>query len=334
MVLDEPLDVVKLRRSCGQYSFPRPDGLLADPIFHPQRLICQISELAGESPMPMYHDSLCFGLPCIFKQLAEESDVAGAVTISGLIDLVATGAIEIEEPMDAPLHLDGTTVTWRVLYYLGAVTYDLQIPSTFRIANSAILSLIHSRIDGILAARHELKDRLCRAVDWITGGDHNLFIQVLSDVLVDQTTRSMDGKHEPDLRGVFELVMGNTCCGETTQLIGPLELFSSPGVSHVRMRDPADKQVRRWDLRTLTLFGMWQGANPNEDKPSVDALQKLHKELVGDDEEGLLARPYSEWSPTLNAMETVLVRSFVEAEPEIPLFLAVGGARVLARRRS
>jgi hypothetical protein len=51
-------------------------------------------------------------------------------------------------------------------------------------------------------------------------------------------------------------------------------------------------------------------------------------------EDDLLARPYAEWSPALNAMETVLVGSFLLSElPESPQFLAVGGARILLRRR-
>jgi hypothetical protein len=103
----------------------------------------------------------------------------------------------------------------------------------------------------------------------------------------------------------------------------------------IRARDPANadkKGVGHWELRTLTLRGLWRAANPNDTEPSAEALRTLHEELAQDDEERLLARPYIEWSPVRNAAETVLVRSFVEAELDVPLFVAVGGAHVLTRR--
>jgi hypothetical protein len=78
---------------------------------------------------------------------------------------------------------------------------------------------------------------------------------------------------------------------------------------------------------------MWQATNQNDDEPTVEALQTLHEELVRLDDEVLLAQPYRVWSPTLNAMETVLVGSFLDPEPENPQFLAVGGARILMRQR-
>jgi hypothetical protein len=158
-------------------------------------------------------------------------------------------------------------------------------------------------------------------------------VELLTEVLRDQTARSFGRSHEPDLRGIFELVLGNTVCGEPKCIIGPLELFSTTGVSRVKMRDPTDdtKKIRHWELRTLTLLGLWRATNANDAKPTAEALRKLHEELIQDDEEHLLARPYAVWSSTRNAMETVLVRSFVEAEPGTPMFLAVGGARVLMR---
>jgi hypothetical protein len=91
--------------------------------------------------------------------------------------------------------------------------------------------------------------------------------------------------------------------------------------------------VHVWELKTLTLLGMWQATNRNDDEPTVEALQTLHEELVRLDDETLLAQPYRVWSPTLNAMETVLVGSFLDPEPENPQFLAVGGARILMRQR-
>jgi hypothetical protein len=51
---------------------------------------------------------------------------------------------------------------------------------------------------------------------------------------------------------------------------------------------------------------MWQATNRNDDEPTAEALQTLHEELVRLDDEALLAQPYRVWSPTLDAMETVL----------------------------
>lgn len=72
---------------------------------------------------------------------------------------------------------------------------------------------------------------------------------------------------------------------------------------------------------------MWRTANPNDDEPSVDALRKLHAELTQEDEESFVARQYC----SFDTGETVLVRSFLQLEPGIPVLLAVEGARVLMR---
>ncbi|KAJ6594614.1 hypothetical protein B0H19DRAFT_1247275 [Mycena capillaripes] len=328
-VMDEPLDNAELHRSCGQYIFPHQLGT-TDPVFHPDRLISRISKAisGADSDLSSLRD---LPLPYTFTHLPEESSIAEVVTTTGLIDLIATGAIETDAPMGAPIQLDGTTVTWTTLYYLGAVTYDPHMRGTLRLGNSAVLSLVHSHIDKIFADRYDLRERFYRV--WKTKGNADVLLEVLTEVLRDQAARSFGRAHEPDLRGIFELVLGNTVCGEPKCIMGPLELFSTTGVSRVKMRDPTDvKRVCYWELRTLTLLGLWRATNGNDDKPTVEALQSLHEELMQDDEERLLARPYSTRSSTRNVMETVLVRSFLEAEPDTPLFLAVGGARVLMRR--
>lgn len=185
----------------------------------------------------------------------------------------------------------------------------------------------------MFVARHNLRAMIFTALDnCARNADPTLLMKVLSEVLCDQTLRSLGCRHEPNMRGVLELVLCNTPCRESNRSIDPIVLL--PADARVQIRNPDRDEVCEWELRTLTLLGMWQATNPNEEKPSVDALQKLHKELMEDEEEGLLARPYSAWSPTLSAMETVLVSSFVASEPEIPLFLAVGGARVLICWRS
>jgi hypothetical protein len=156
----------------------------------------------------------------------------------------------------------------------------------------------------------------------------------LSNVLRDQVKSSYGKRFEPDLRGISELVMANVICPHSDRLVDGIEFFSPDGITRIRIKDPLDNVVRPWELRTLTLRGIWRGTNLNDDEPSLEDLQKLHEELMDDDEEHLLDRPYRIWSPSLQAMETVLVRSFLEPTPEVPLFLAVGGARVLARRRT
>ncbi|KAJ6475761.1 hypothetical protein C8R47DRAFT_668209 [Mycena vitilis] len=159
------------------------------------------------------------------------------------------------------------------------------------------------------------------------------FLELLSIVLRRQTQSTYGQRHEPNLCGIFEITFGNTQAGPR-RLLDPVDKISFDGATRIQVLDPADGVPRIWELRTLTLRGMWQAVNPNDSVPSVEALRTLHEQLVQDDEEVLLARPYSRWSPTLDAMETVSVSDFVEAEPEIPQFLAVGGARILMRRPS
>ncbi|KAJ6507409.1 hypothetical protein C8R47DRAFT_93196 [Mycena vitilis] len=327
LVMDAPCDVAELRRSCGQYVFPHPGGAI-QPVFHPQQLISHISQIVSEisNTWSPAFEFLAF----IFKELPEESDVVGAVTTTGLIDLVATGAISIDASMNPSVQLDEGTVTWTTLYYLGAVTYDSHLTCTLRLGRSEILSLIHSRIDEIFDASYNLRERLYRV--W-RRGESQALVELLTEVLCSLTARFFGQVNEPDLRGVFELVMGNEISSERECIMGPLELFSTTGVSRVKMRNPTDlKKVCHWDLRTLTLRGLWRAKNLNDDKPTPEALGTLHEELMKDKEEQLLERPYAVWSPSLGAMETVLVRSFLETEPDTPLlFLAVGGARVLMR---
>ncbi|KAJ7633477.1 hypothetical protein DFH06DRAFT_1479697 [Mycena polygramma] len=329
MVMDAPFDVAELRRSCGQYIFPHPGGTI-QPVFHPQQLIFHVSQAISQFSSP-WCPAFEF-LASVFTNLPEESDVAGAVTTTGLIDLVATRATSIGAPMNPSVQLDEATVTWSSLYYLGAVTYDSHLPCTLRLGRSEILSLIHSRIDEIFDALYDLRERLYRV--W-RRGESQALVELLTEVLRSLTARSFDKANEPDLRGVFELVLGNAISSERECIMGPLELSSTTGVSRVKMRNPTDlKKVchwEHWELRTLTLRGLWRAKNLNDDKPTPEALGTLHEELMKDEEEQLLERPYAVWSPSLGAMETVLVRSFLDTEPDTPLFLAVGGARVLMR---
>lgn len=112
-------------------------------------------------------------------------------------------------------------------------------------------------------------------------------------------------------------------------LVGPIDFSSFDGVSRVRVRDSADE----WELWTLSLRGLWRAANPNDDAPSVEALRTLREEVMIEEEDALLARLYRPPSPSLGTAETVLVRSFLDAGTGMA-FAAVGGGRILTRRRS
>ncbi|KAJ7673045.1 hypothetical protein DFH06DRAFT_1174206 [Mycena polygramma] len=296
-VMNDPFDDAELRRFCGQYIFAGPDGA-TDPVFH-QQLISRISEATSQ---PDTNTSSFELLAFLFDNLPKKSDVAGVVTIAGLVHLIATGAFETDARMDAPVKLDEATVTWSALYYLGAVTYDLHLPGTLRVAHAGILPLIHSRIDKVFGPLHDLQEKLYRV--W-RRGDANVLAELLTEVLHSLTARSFGKAHEPDLRGVFELVMGNTLSSKRECIMGPLELFSTTGVSRVKMRNPTDlKKVCYWELRTLTLRGLWRARNPNDDKPTAEALRTLHEELMKDGEEQLLERPYAVCSPSLGRTET------------------------------
>ncbi|KAJ6617566.1 hypothetical protein B0H10DRAFT_2218500 [Mycena sp. CBHHK59/15] len=132
----------------------------------------------------------------------------------------------------------------------------------------------------------------------------NAFINVLSEVLRGQAKRAFGRRHEPDLRGIFELVMGNTCCVDSKRLIDGFGSSVQQGAS----------------------------VNAGDESLSYNVLETFHQELIDDDEEHLLDRLHTAWSPTKNAMETLPVRSFIEPRPDTPLFLAVEGARILMRQ--
>jgi len=229
--------------------------------------------------------------------------------------------------MGSAYNFDATAPTWMALYHAGALTYDRQSAGTLRVANSAVLSLIHSRVDTVFAERHQLGSFLTTWFKYNMQNNPQPFLDLMSQVLHDLTLRSLGKKREPDLRGVFELGMQRAALPHRP--VDPLILLP-PDVARVEIPAYPDG-VHVWELKTLTLRGMWLGANPNEDEPTVEDLRTLHEELVCLDDEELLARPYRTWSATHNATETVSVESFFDPEPEVPQFVAVGGARILRR---
>ncbi|KAJ7249446.1 hypothetical protein C8J57DRAFT_1356988 [Mycena rebaudengoi] len=196
-----------LGRSCGEYLFfpEGSGGESGEPVLHPQRVI---AELAASSLQNIPHGDLhSFALFCRgLSLLPKSSDVSGAVTTRGLIDLLAAGAVEVDDHMDAPFNVGNYTLTWSILYYLGALTHDRRLNGALRIASSAVLSMIHHRVDQILADKYKLSATLFRAFRrYSRAADPEPFLDVLSNVLRDQVKSSYGKRFEPDGRGIFEL---------------------------------------------------------------------------------------------------------------------------------
>ncbi|KAJ7739026.1 hypothetical protein DFH07DRAFT_79392 [Mycena maculata] len=332
-ILDETTpEKADLHRLCGDYLFPShaAGADFDEPVLHPQRLISRISEIS--SGRPQDNDYSFQLLSDLLQLLPAESDVPNAATLNGLVELLATGVVEVDGPFDTAIDLDGSSVSWSALRHAGALTYDHGSRSTLRVASSEVLSLIHSRIDDLVNERHELGNRcLTTLYNYDLQGDPNPFLELLSVVLRDQMQRSLGKTHEPDLRGILELVIRNSHCAPDEHPTDFILLTADVTCVPIAVYRP--NLVQHWELKTLTLLEMWRATNLNDEEPTVEALQKLHEELTHDDDDQLLARPYRVWSPSLNAMETVAVGSFFDPEPENPQFVAVGGARVLRRQR-
>ncbi|KAJ6507159.1 hypothetical protein C8R47DRAFT_1238852 [Mycena vitilis] len=331
-LLDEKTDMPDLLRLCGEYAFSSADAEGRGSVFHPQLLIDRIRELSVHQPCVDGHSFKLFS--DLLLLLPEESDSSDSSTSSDLIELLATGAINVRGKMDCPFNFGAThMITWRALCFAGALTYDLELPDTLRVANSSVLSLIHSRVDTLFADRHQLQWNFLDA--WIAFsklGRPRLLLELLTEVLRDLAQRSFGKKHEPTLRGIFELVMRNSHCSNPSRPIHPIILLPAD-VGCVEIPAYQPDATITVELKTLTLRGMWQATNLNDDEPTIEALETLYKELVELDEESLLARPCRLWSPERNAMETVLVGSFLDPERKNSQFLAVGGARILMRKQ-
>ncbi|KAJ6490268.1 hypothetical protein C8R47DRAFT_463486 [Mycena vitilis] len=327
-LLGENAAIPDLPHLCGEYAFSSPAADGRSPVFHPQLLIDRLRELSLYQPCV---DEDTFRLLSNFLLLLpEESDGLDSLTSSDLIELLATGAISVSGKMDSPFDFDNP-FTWSALYSAGALTYDRELTDTLRVANSSVLSLIHSRVDDLFAARHRLQWVFLNAWhDFSKLGRPRLFLDMLTGVLRDLAQRSFGKKHEPSLRGIFELVMRNSHCSNPSRPIHPIILL--PADVHCVTIPAYERGVTvTVELKTLTLRGMWRATNLNDDEAAAEALETLHKELVELDEEALLARPYRVWSHERNAMETVLVGSFFDPKPKVPQLLAVGGARILLR---
>ncbi|KAJ7045976.1 hypothetical protein C8F04DRAFT_455726 [Mycena alexandri] len=323
----ETSDSPDLALSCGNYGFPSrdPESGMVKSILHPQLVVDQIYKLAHHPPRDSHPFRL---LSDILELLPEESDVLAAVTIGDLIDLLATGFVKPGGKVDSAFDFDpATAVTWSALYYAGALTYDDSLADTLRVTNSTALSFIHSRLDPIFGARHRLPWKFLNAwYDFSRPDDPHLLAELLSEVLGDLTRRTLRSQREPNLRGVLELVIQKGQRPVESIILLPAD------VTLVRLPSYEPNEVLTVELTTLTLREMWHGAHPNDDEPTIEALQDLHKELLDLDEEKLLTRQCSVWSPALGAMKSEPVSSFLTPNLQHRQILAVGGARVLIRQ--
>ncbi|KAK7005936.1 hypothetical protein R3P38DRAFT_3040467, partial [Favolaschia claudopus] len=236
-------DMTELRRLCGQHRFSSHSR-------------------TGEPVQPLLHPRL----------LDNPNSWVGR-------DCAADANETLVDPFE--LHATGG-ITWDDFRLAGALTYDGQSSDVLRVTNSPALSLIHSSIDDVLSARHNLALTFHNA--WYRHcelDDHQLLLELA----------------KPNLQGLLELIMRNRRCAVS------VPAYFRP------------EEILKLKLTTLTLRGMWLGAHPNQDEPTGDELVALHEKLCAcDDEEGLLDMPYRFWSPELLAMETRPVRSFFEDE--------------------
>ncbi|KAJ7693449.1 hypothetical protein B0H17DRAFT_502454 [Mycena rosella] len=250
-VLHKTLDIAELNRSFGGYVFPS-HGVIADPVLHPQQILARFSEVSQRTEDD--EDSFRL-LSNILNLLPEASDVSGAVTLTALIDFLAAGAVEIDEA-EAALAFDATAVTWNVLYHAGALTYDRQSAGTLRVANNAVLSLIHARVDTLFADWHDLQHTYLNTwSDYSMEDRPESFLELLSQILCDLGRASFGRKHEPNMRGVLELAMRNAHTSPG-QAMDPILLLPD---NATRTEVPAYRRDKThvWEINTLTLLGMW-----------------------------------------------------------------------------
>ncbi|KAJ7649995.1 hypothetical protein FB45DRAFT_886532 [Roridomyces roridus] len=325
------LDVAEIRAKCGDYLFS-PDEGIGEPVIHPQVLIDRIAQLTSE---PSEGEPFRL-LSSLFDLLPFESDVPNVVTIEGLIELVVSGVVEIEPTeLHAGRDLEGTSVFWSALYRAGALTRVRGSESTFRVAGGEALSWIHSRIDQLVHNRYyDFKDgdkehHFLGALLMYQQTPQPL-VDLLSKVLRDQTQHCLGKAKEPSLPGILELTMCNAQLISSSKFPEHI-LTPPPDASYARVYGYSTDSILRWELTTLTLLGFWRAANLNDGEPSVEALRALHEELCQEDEEKLLARQYSVWSDSLQAMETRAVETFFNPESVYTQLIAVGGARILRR---
>ncbi|KAJ7639375.1 hypothetical protein FB45DRAFT_905442 [Roridomyces roridus] len=300
---EQTVDVAQLRGRCGDYFF---SGVDEQSLLHPQVLIDHISQSTSEPS-----DGRPFHLlSSLLDLLPAASEVSNVISLNGLVELVANGGVEIDPAeLESGRDFDGTSISWSALYHTGALTRVHGSNSTFRIANSEVLSMIHSRIDNLVQDRYLVLFFGTRRINFLNAlvdydsHDPQPLLDVLSQALRDHAQFSLrNGRGpEPSLLGVLELIMRNyrlIGC-RSSELLEPI-LTDPTNKSIVRVYGFSSlwsSRIYRWEVTTLSLRGVWLAANPNDTEPSVEALRQLHEELCQEDEEKMLQRRYS-ISPT------------------------------------
>ncbi|KAJ7064807.1 hypothetical protein C8F01DRAFT_1128260 [Mycena amicta] len=317
----------------GDYSFSDPHSP-SDPLLHPQKAISWIEQHAG----PSDEDGSFQLLSYLLNLLPQYSDVSGVPSVDDLIDVVATGAVDVDITADSFVDDDLSLPTWNALYYAGALTRDPRRPETLRLCNgAAALAIIHDTLDKFMPDRYDRRTVFLTA--WSRFCDHrpNSLLKILEGIFHDQTARAFGKSHEPNLHGIFELLLRsketvpNRSLRARPFIVSPSQIATHPVICEIPSRGPTD--TISVELLTITLVGLWRGENPNEDgrRPTKDELETLFNAVSGEEEAVLLARQYRVWSETLNAMETVVVGSLMRSGSELIQLVAIGGARVLYR---
>jgi hypothetical protein len=146
-LLEEAPGMTDLRHLCGQYVFPQASGT-AQCLLHPRLVLNHVFELSLPHP-PVDEDSFRL-LSDILETLPEESDIPGALTLNDLIELLATGAVNIGGKTASPFDIYAAkAVNWSALHFAGALTYDRQSGDTFRVTNGETLSLVSPFLDAV-----------------------------------------------------------------------------------------------------------------------------------------------------------------------------------------
>ncbi|KAJ7068639.1 hypothetical protein C8F01DRAFT_1336927 [Mycena amicta] len=315
---DQPLDFDELRRFCFCGCYLINGQMNGDDVtLHPQLVLDWI---AGQEN----HEASFEVLNEILWTLPKSSEESRRASLDGLVEMLAVGSVLIES--EVAFEKDHRQVTWAALYQAGGLTqHD---GGRYRIANLYVLSLIHARIDDDIAKRYKIDWEF--ASIWFKYCCYRVSHPVtllLSNVLQDVMRRTGFSGAEPNLHGVFELILHNKHAHLKTDS-RPFIFAPEAHSTRVHIPQKYDDAVPA-ELVTLSLLGMWRGSQANEGNsmPTKEELEAFFEQLVALDEEELLSRPYCK----LDEPEVVLVESFFDAELAMPQFVAVGGARVLVR---
>ncbi|KAF7316417.1 hypothetical protein MIND_00160500 [Mycena indigotica] len=327
-------DIDDMQASCGRYSF---SDAPSEPLLHPQKVISWVQRFSRPDNEDASQD-MCFKLlSSILRMLPSESDDFEGLSLVDVMSLVAAGHV-VPPPQTAYFVGDDTTrPTWQAFIGAGALERDSQHPQTLRLSNCpGVIPVLHSYLDDAVTERYDPTRRLFFYWEDLCSHKPNMLLRLLERMMRDLGKRCLLQNSELNLHGVFELLWRNA-----VDLQSEEDRPEKPFVYHPYTATPTIIEIPAFggqetvsvELVTLTLAGLWRGANPKNDhqEPTRDELQKLFDIVQDEDETTLLARQYTVWSSTLNAVETNFVESFMRKEPSHVQLVAVGGSHVLYR---